>query len=408
MELIPGFPASQKDRWLLGFILFWIGLVFFHFFTLKSFFDFSFLSQVFLGLHSVDANKILANWAYFFKTLFCAFAVCFTLWRWGKKLFNGLNFHEENRSLRFCQETALGILFFNGLWLSLGLNGLWFEVLVLPLALSFFGWALWDFKRGFLNFQKFPTFEGPGGGWRRVLAFGVIFFLGLSLIQVFSPEVYYDALVYHLPTLCFWQDHHGINNFYTNLYSYFPFGAELYFLNGFFFKGGEAAKALNSFAAILCAMAAAGWVAEEAGVLYGWMVWGMVLCFPLISTTVWAAQNDVFFAFFLILFFHALSRWGQGTGSLKEGLQVGLWGGAALTVKYTAGLEVAMGLLALVLIHPKVFNRKYEVGWIAVLGTMVISVAPWLLKNWVYTGNAYYPYFSSWFGGLALPVEQMK
>ncbi len=182
-------------------------------------------------------------------------------------------------------------------------------------------------------------------------------------MQAMAPDIYFDGLVYHLSTLEFWKGHHGIADFYTNLYSYFPFGGELYFLNGYYFGGGEAAKMLNAFSAGLCALAAAGWVAEEAGPNPSFMVWTMVLTLPLVSATVWTTQVDVLLAFFTLLFFYALWRWAGERGSLPWALAAGLLAGAALTVKYTAVLGNPLGdFWPWSLVQKKFFSEKTDPG----------------------------------------------
>jgi hypothetical protein len=41
--------------------------------------------------------------------------------------------------------------------------------------------------------------------------------------------------------------------------------------------------------------------------------------------------------------------------------------------------------------------------WLKVL--ILLLLAPWLVKNFIFTGNPLYPYFSSWFGGQTLPAS---
>lgn len=273
---------------------------------------------------------------------------------------------------------------------------------------GFDGLGLLGFFRNFLKIQKFPKLPKPG---RFFLLLGILGALGLALdiLQGVAPDVYFDALVYHLSTLQFWKFHHGIADFYTNLYSYFPFGGELYFMNGYFFAGSEAAKLLNAFSAGFCGLAAAGWVAKETGVDRGLQVWAVVLTLPLVSATVWTTQNDVLLAFFLILFFYALVSWLQGSKKQSWALAAGLLGGAALTVKYTAVAGAMVGLVVTAFgFKTEAFREKKRKGWILILFLMALSLAPWILKNFTYTGNGFYPYLSSLFGGRVLPPENMK
>jgi len=403
----PSGPA-WRDKVFAGLLLVWVGLVFSHYFSLKTAFDLSFLSTAFSVLSRADLHKLADNWLNFLKNLFCAVSVLFVLWRLGRKALLWIGLQVKGTAPRFCLETALGIIAINTLWLGLGLNRLWFEPLEWGLGLALFGGSLWEFSRNFLKIQKFPRVPKPGKFFL-LLGFLGGLSLALDLLQGMTPDVYFDALVYHLATLQFWQFHHGIADFYTNLYSYFPFGGELYFANGFFFAGSEAAKMLNAFSAGLCGLAAAGWVAEETGWDKGLLAWTMVLTLPLVSAAVWTTQNDVVLAFFLILFLYTLMRWVQGPANHAWALAAGLLGGAALTVKYTAVVSIGIGLLTTLVFYIKdVASPKKGAGWVWVILLVVCSITPWVLKNSVFTGNAFYPYLSSVFGGRALPDENMK
>jgi hypothetical protein len=407
MKISSYLPAGTKERWLFALCASWMLLVFFYYFSLKSFLDFSFINPILKDLHPFNFGLFFANWTGFLKTFFCSLAIGFTLWQWGRRLTRWLSLKAQNRALEFCVETALAILFFNLLWLSLGLNGLWFEPFLFLLALVSFLLSLWDFRAMLASIKKIPKLSLPENGSRYAAIMGALILL-LCLKQCLVPQVYYDALVYHLSTLQFWLDRHGITNFYTNLYSNYPFGAELFFLNGFFLAGTEAAKMLNAFAALLLAIAVAGWAAEEDGPSYGWLAWGMVLMLPLVAASVWANQNDVFLAFFLILFFKSLTSRDRKKNAVRWALMSGLWAGVAWSAKYTAVFGIGAGLFALFISQRGVFYRTKKQGWILLLLVMAVLAAPWAIKNWAYTGNAFYPYFSDWMGGKSLSPERFQ
>ena len=408
VSMNPFSNLSSRDKVFWGIVLVWTGLVFHHYFSLKTAFDLSVLANVFSAASQASFDKLVENWLGFLGHLLCATAASFVLWRLGRKFFLWIGLGEKSAALRFCLEMGFGIILANTLWLGLGLNGLWFESLLWLAALALLAWALWDFSRSFLKIQKFPRVPRPGKFFIFLGLLGAVGF-ALDILQGMTPDVYFDALVYHLSTLQFWQFHHGIADFYTNLYSYFPFGGELYFANGFFFAGSDAAKLLNAFSAGLCGLAAAGWVAGEAGWDKGIMVWTMVLTFPLVSATVWTTQNDVVLAFFLILFLYMFVRWVQGSANNAWALAAGLLGGALLTIKYTAVVSVGVALLVTASSFNKgSFQPAKRTGWFLVILLMVFSIAPWLLKNWVFTGNGFYPYLGSAFGGEGLSAQNMN
>ncbi len=403
MAIISKISAS---RGLALALLLWMVLVFWHYFSWASISDFSFVSTVLSGLPQASLAKMAANWFHFLKTLFITFCAAFVLWRVGRRLTGWLGLKATNYPLRFCLEMAFGILVLNALWFGLGYNGLWWTTLLSPLALALLGFALWDVFHGFMKVQKLPRFHLPGKLYVALGVLGAVFFI-LAIFQGAVPDVYFDALVYHLSTLEFWKNQHGIADFYTNLYSYYPFGGELYFFNGYFFGGSEAAKLLNAFAAGLCALATGGWVAEETRLECGWLTGAMVLTLPLVSATVWTTQNDVVLALFLILFFYALACRARGKPSLAWAVTAGLLGGAALTVKYTAILGIVLGCLTSLFFLDGLLKSKKIGGWLWISFLGILSVMPWLLKNATYTGNPFYPYISSWFGGRLFPAENM-
>lgn len=405
MESISKALARRPSTaWILSAL--WIGAVFPLYFSWKTALDLSFLQDLCSALGQADFHKGASNWLGFLKNLSCALAVVFVLWRLGRRLLTWTGFEVPNPALRFCLETALGILLLNAFWLGWGFNGLWFKPFLWAMALVLLGWSLWDFRSNFLKIQKPPKFHLPRAFFLGVGSLGLMVWV-LGLFQGMAPDVYFDALVYHLSTLQFWLFHHGIADFYTNLYSYFPFGAELYFFNGFFLAGSEAAKLLNVFGVLFLALAAGGWVCEERGAEAGWLAGTMILAVPIVSATVWTTQNDVLLAFFLLAFFYALRRWSEEKRSRAWALLAGLLGGGALSVKYTAVIGLGAGLLGVVWGYGKSLppQRKRELAWTGLV--MAFFMSPWFLRNWAYTGNGFYPYFSAFMGGEALPPGNM-
>jgi len=398
------FPLPEKILLVLLFI--WLALLFSHYFSFHNSLATPTLFRAFFDLRQTNGSKLWANSLGSLKILCCVLLVFYTLWSLGRRLFRWLGLSLENPMLRFCLEAALGILFFNGLWLGLGLNLLWVGPLLLSLWLLFLGAALWDLLRNIKKFPVFPRVQWPGPLYGTLGILGALDLI-FSLVQGLSPETYYDSLVYHLATLRFWEFHHGITDFHTNLYSYYPFGAELYFFNGLLLQGSEAAKVLNVLVSGLLAFAVVGWAQKEGATNERWIAWAMVLAFPLVSAAVWTTQTDVFLAFFLVLFFFALTQFIQEKGDRRWALVAGLMGGGALTVKYTAVFGIVAVLVALAFTQREMFRVKYWPRWGILKAALVLSAAPWFLKNYLYTGDPVYPYLSSWFGGMVLPAGQI-
>jgi len=387
--------------WFL-FFTGWALLVFCFYFSLHALFDFSFLTELAQDAHQASLTKLITNLFSLGQTFVLGGLVSLVLWRVGYRLFQRLGLAIDSFVLKFCFETALGIFCLNGLWMGLGLNGLWSKPLIWALGVTLALWALLDLWWEGLR----VSFETPKGSYFYITLLAMVF-VGLNLMQVMLPETYFDSLVYHLSALQFWSFRHGIVDIPGNLYDHFPFGAELYLWNGFYIGGSQAAKFLNLYIFILTALAAGAWVAEEGALAAGGLTTASILFLPLLSTTTWAAQNDVFVAFFLLLFVYALTRIlkNQKTSWF---VAAGLMGGVAWSAKYTALLGLAAAMIVWVVLTPRGWLRANLGGWTLMRILILLLLTPWLIKNYVFTGNPLYPYMSHWLGGQALPPESLN
>ncbi|HTA76071.1 MAG TPA: glycosyltransferase family 39 protein [bacterium] len=384
----------------------WSLFVFSRYFSFHNLFDFSFLTELGPDARQANFSNLFINLSGLARAIVLGGLVSLVLWRVGRRFFNWLGLSIDSFALRFCFETALGILCLNGLWMGLGLNGLWFKPLVVVLGSALPLWALADIWREGVHGNPRFSFKMPHGSFLYI-ALLVTAFLGLNLAQVLLPETYFDGLVYHLSALQFWDFHHGITDIPGNLYDHFPLGAELYLWNGFFLGGTQAAKFLNLFVFVLTALTAGAWAAEEGSLAAGGLTTASILFLPLLSTTTWAVQNDVFVAFFLLLFVYALTR------AVKDQktpwfIAAGLMGGMAWSAKYTAllGLVAAIGVAAL--LSPRGWLRANLGRWTLMRILIPSLLMPWLIKNYVFTGNPFYPYLSHWIGGQSLPPDNLS
>jgi hypothetical protein len=403
LKSITSLLQPQGRRGWCWFIGLWSLLVFSFYFPARSLFDFSFLSELSQDAHQANLAQLLTNGVEWAKAVVVSVLVVLVFWRLGRRFWMWLAIPLASPTLRFCFETALGILFLNGLWLGLGLNGLWFGPVILVLGLGLSLWALWDLGRKPPSWNSHFSIKPALNSFFfiRVL---ILIFIGFDAVQALLPETYFDALVYHLSTLQFWGFHHGMADTPGNLYAHFPFGAELYLGNGFFLAGSQAAKLLNLVLLIMTSLAAGAWVAEAGSLAAGSLTTASILFLPLLSTTAWAAQNDLFVAFFILLFVYAIVKW-PGVKTNHWFIIAGLMGGAAWSAKYTAVLGLGAVLAVWLLTVSRDWLKASFSRWLAMKFLILLALAPWLLKNYVFTGNPFYPYLSSWLGGQSLPPE---
>ena len=289
------------------------------------------------------------------------------------------------------------------------------------------------------------SFHFPGIGRGHWLWLAVVPFAALALIVATAPPGVlwpaegngYDVLEYHLAVPKQYYEAGRIFFLANNAYSNFPFNAEMLYLLAMVLRGGPiegimlaqmfnaamaflfvaaiwaAARPFGSPAALVAAVAAGtcGWLVYLSGVAY---VENAMLLFTALAFAAW-----VRWAFFVPCLPEGRAGGATGAASPAHGeswaLLAGLFVGLACGCKYTAGPLVAVPLglgLAAAGGRRSVSNRvgpfspdrvdlappasRRERGGLLrslalyVLG-IVVSFAPWLLKNAVFCGNPVFP-----------------
>ncbi|HVZ80486.1 MAG TPA: glycosyltransferase family 39 protein [bacterium] len=322
--------------------------------------------------------------------------------RWGARLGRFLGLGERDAGVLFGAHFALGMIFLDLLWFSLGVAHLWWRHLLFPLG-------------GLLALEAVLTtpwggcFQAIRDSWRSrprgdlgilLLILAGLLFWGFTLLKGLLPEVFYDSMVYHLAVPSAWVQGHGIGDLPGNFFSNYPFGGELFFFNGLYFQGTEAAILLHVFGFLATALTAAGWVREAKGPEAGGLTLGLVLTLPLFVMNAGTTQVEALLALPLTLCAYCVF------GGLREERSgrflACLFGGGALAVKYTSAL--ALAALGTGAILEGSWRRWWDrgKGWAEFLGAGLVTWAPWVLKNAVFTKEPFFPYGASLFGGRAL------
>src|ERR1035438_7328692 len=257
---------------------------------------------------------------------------------------------------------GFGMVLLNLFWTGTGLNLVWFQPLWMisgPLLLGLF---LWDFL------QTLKERPRPYTTLFRSKSYWPLVFLGLllllfSFLEGLVPETFYDSMVYHLAVPAYWLLNHGMRDFPTNFFSNYPFGGEVYFLNGLVFQGTETAKILHVFSFGACALMAGGWAAEWGGEKSAWLTLGLVLTFPLFVVCSWSTAVEGVLSLVLTLFAYSIVRFLRGgEGKAAWALSSGLFCGFAFSVKYTALLAFAVMLVVSWIKRPGVDRKGVEQG----------------------------------------------
>jgi 4-amino-4-deoxy-L-arabinose transferase-like glycosyltransferase len=238
-----------------------------------------------------------------------------------------------------------------------------------------------------------PRFRPIPWLWVYVSAMGLLS-LGLALL----PPTGWDALVYHLQGPRLYLENHRLIPVIENFYLNWPAQAEMLFTWGMLLKGDTLAKLFHWVFWLLTASLLYSLTRKTLNRRAGqWAValWASV---PVAIELAGLAYVDLALTAFVLAGAHAFLSW---TDSRKEGWLVlsAAFIGLAMATKYTA--VSWLGLILLLLVFHAWRHHRRPISWIvsrsaafALIAGLVVT--PWLVKNWIVTGNPVYPFL---FGG---------
>lgn len=214
----------------------------------------------------------------------------------------------------------------------------------------------------------------------------------LAGLTALSPPLFYDALVYHLgvPNLFLLRD--GIEHLPHNVYSNFPFGAEMLYLLALHLGGPELAGLVNFAFGLLAAIVLAAIVRPRWGERPARVAAALFLLTPQVLLLSRFATTELPMTFFTLLAFLCLLRWSEEERR-ADLILAGVFGGFAFSTKYLGGLFAVLAPAGYLLLR----RRPRALGLL--LAAAGLAASPWLLKNLLLTGNPVHPAFFGLLGG---------
>ncbi len=227
--------------------------------------------------------------------------------------------------------------------------------------------------------------------------FGVLFalFTYLYLFNAMAPETSPDGSSYHLGLVSRYLRAHGFVHITTNMYAYLSQGTEMLFLYAFAF-GRHSAAALVHFAFLLTLPFAMLAYARRFGFpVAGALAALLVYLSPIVGFDGSTAYIDVAVACVLFVIFYLLQLWDEDRNPALL-IPIGLLAGFAYAMKYTAFLAVpyVLGFVGWKLLR----GRKPFLKPLAMVAACaLLMILPWVIKDWVWVGNPFSPFFNKYF-----------
>lgn len=320
---------------------------------------------------------------------------------------------DEDVLARLALSTGLGLGVISLLVLALGLVGLlrpavaWAVVILLGLGL------VRPLASTLADLRALPLPRPSGRFERWVLLYSVVS-LACAFIAALAPPSAWDALVYHLNGPRLYIEAGRIGHPLDLPYLGFPQLGEMPFVLGLLLAGDGAAALFHFGYGVLTLALSAALARRAFGPRAGGLAVVLLLSVPTFLTLMGRAYVDLALAFYVTAAGYALLRWQEALAgeartappgapggdvggepsvhAIRWLVLAGLQCGFCLGVKYTA-VAIPAAVAAGVLWRCRRAGLRRALGRVLiVLGVAGTIFMPWLLKNWLTTGNPLYPF----------------
>ena len=224
-----------------------------------------------------------------------------------------------------------------------------------------------------------------------------------TMILASVPPVDRDALTHHLFVPKLWLKHGGVYEIPEVPFSYYPMNLDLLYTIPLYFGNDIVPKYIHHLFALLTAWLIHRYLNKRLGYVYGLLGAIFFLSIPIIvklSITVYVDLGLVFFTTASLLL---LLHWAEKDFLLRYLLLAGLCCGLAAGTKYNGLISIFVLTLFVPMIYQRSAGKDQQSNGRALLFGLVFTVAtfvafsPWLIKNYVLTGNPIYPLHNSLF-----------
>jgi hypothetical protein len=239
----------------------------------------------------------------------------------------------------------------------------------------------------------------------------ILMFLGIELVLNLTPPISRDALIHHLAIPNLWLKHGGFYEIPWADYAYYPMNIDLLFLVCLYFKNDIAPKFIHMAFGTGIGLLVYIYLKKRMG--HNWGLLGAVI-FITTPIVVWlstSAYIDLGMTFFTTASIMTFIKWRDSEyKKLNWFLISSFCMGMALGSKYNA--LIAWFILNLILMYSYVRDTHRQMAalqyGILFFVVAVLVASPWYLKNYLQTGNPFYPLFNSFFQSLHhQPVQEI-
>ena len=225
----------------------------------------------------------------------------------------------------------------------------------------------------------------------KLIAAGLCLLVSANLLIALAPPTRFDALVYHLALPQSYLHEGQIIYIPQNIFWGMPQVGEMLYTLAMAVAGIEAATVLSVFVALLTLLGILGYVSERLTVSAGWIALAVLLAGSTLAGSMHAGYVDWFALLFGFCAIVGLDQWCD-SGKRKWLFIAGVFAGLALSSKYTAGVLFLSGAGLILWRSGNKPGRIIKETMVYLCSGVAASLA-WLVKNFLATGNPFYPFF---------------
>ncbi|MBU2529440.1 MAG: glycosyltransferase family 39 protein, partial [Elusimicrobia bacterium] len=307
---------------------------------------------------------------------------------------------------RFIFSIGIGFIFLTYLTFGFGVVGLLYKSVFYASLTALTFVLFFQLKEGKFSFK--PDINWSVSNIILLLAIAIVTFINLAMSL--SPELFYDALVYHLAIPQYYILHHKIVNMPQVFFSHFPINMSMLYVVGLILNGDVLAKLLHFFMGVFSIVSIYLFSKKYFNIKTGIMAVAIFYTMPMVAMCSWSTGTELALTFYQILAFWSIYNYFHNDNRSNKWLILsGVFSGMACGIKYTGvfSLTAIITLLIVKLYVEKAAIKDIAKKVIIVGFVSTLLIAPMLIKNYVYTKNPVHPYLSGVFGRVGMSDDKM-
>lgn len=246
----------------------------------------------------------------------------------------------------------------------------------------------------------------------QILTLLLVTLLVSLFILNYTPPVSRDALVHHLAIPKLYLNYGGIYEIPELIFSYYPMNLDLLYLGALYMGSDILPKYIHMFFAFATALLVFNHLKRRISIDYALLGAIFFLSIPIIIKLSITVYVDLGLVFFSTASFLLLIRWIEKPDNYRFLVFAGICCGLGIGTKYN-GLLV---LFLITLLIPIYLNRSSDQNHVSAVTAFrtsliflfcaLLAASPWLIRNFIWTGNPIYPLYNGLFPSATLTFEE--